>query len=266
MPGPDASAATRRTLLSAAVGGALPGVASAVSRAAPGGRASIVLAHGAFTDGSCWSDVILRLRGLGYHASAVQNPLTSLDDDVASTQRWLERQAGPVVLVGHSWAGAVITQAGMTPKVGALVYVSALAPDVGEAVADLQRHGPPGPAMAAATPDAHGFLWFDPARYHAGLAGDIPEQRAFCMASAQQPIAAACFAEKLTAAAWRSKPSYYLLSEQDQALSPILQRWMAERLRATIRTAPSSHMSPIAHADATTALIVQAAEALAANT
>lgn len=249
---------TRRTVTKVTAAAVLPGVAKAHA-----GRPSIVLVHGAFTDGSCWNDAILRLQALGYRASAVQNPLTSLADDVAATQRLLDRQEGPVVLVGHSWAGAVITQAGTAPNVAALVYVSALAPDAGEAVADLQQHGPPGPAMAAAEPDAHGLLWFDPERYHAGLAADVPAQRAYWMAAAQQPIAAACFGEKLTAAAWRHKPSHYLLSERDQALSPVLQRWMAERIGATIRAVPSSHMSLIAHAEAAAAVIVQAADSVA---
>jgi len=260
--------ATRRTVLTGAGGAVasatLPGVADAGASAERTGRPSIVLVHGAFTDGSCWNEVILRLRARGYRARAVPMPLSSLADDVEATRRVLEQEAGPVLLVGHSWGGAVITQAGATSKVAALVYLSALAPDAGEAVADLQRHGPASPAMAAATPDAHGFLWFDPERYHAGLAEDVPEPRAFCMAMTQQPIAASSFGETVQAAAWRQKPSYYLLSEQDRALSPVLQRWMADRMHATVRSVPSSHMSLIAHADAAAALIALAAERVSA--
>lgn len=193
--------ATRRTVLTGAGGAVasatLPGVADAGASAERTGRPSIVLVHGAFTDGSCWNEVILRLRARGYRAHAVPIPLTSLAD-------------------------------------------------AGEAVADLQKHGPASPAMAAVAPDAHGFLWFDPERYHAGLAEDVPEPRTFCMAMTQQPSAAKSFGETVQAAAWRQKPSYYLLSEQDRALSPVLQRWMADRMHATVRSVPSSHMSLIA--------------------
>lgn len=260
--------ATRRTVLTSA-GGAmasatLSGLSDADASPVRPGRPSIVLVHGAFTDGSCWNEVILRLRVRGYRARAVSNPLTSLVDDVEATRRVLEQEGGPVVLVGHSWGGVVTTEAGVASKVAALVYISALAPDAGESVANLQKHGPSSPAMAAATPDAHGFLWFDPERYHAGLAADVPEPRAFCMAMTQQPIAASSFAEPVQAAAWRQKPSYYLLSEQDRALSPQLQRWMADRMRATVHSVPSSHMSLIAQADAATALIAHAAERVSA--
>lgn len=264
----DGPATTRRALLGGAatslVATALPVSASAERRETTRSPPAIVLAHGAFTDGSCWSGVISRLQQQGHAVCAVQNPLTSLADDVAATRRVLERQAGPVVLVGHSWGGAVITQAGAARNVAALVYVSALAPDSGETVADLQKNGPPGPAMAAAAPDAHGFLWFDPGRYHAGLASDVPMERARWMAASQQPIATACFDERLTTAAWREKPSFYLLSEEDQALSPVLQRWMADRIGATVRPVRSSHMSLISHADETAALIVRAAQSVGA--
>lgn len=190
-----------------------------------------------------------------YNVTAVQNPLTSLADDVAATKRVLERQDGPVVLVGHSWGGAVITETGMSPNVAALVYVSALAPDAGESVADLQQHGPTSPGMQGARPDSNGLLWFDTASYRDALAADVPDERARVLAAVQQPVAVSCFGAKLSAAAWRDKLSWYLLSDKDNALAPDLQRWMAQRMKANTVTVPSSHMSLISHADAVAALI-----------
>ena len=137
---------------------------------------NIVLVHGAFADGSCWSEVIVRLRAKGYNVSAVQCPLTSLADDVKATRRVLDRQTGPVILVGHSWGGTVITEAGEAPNVEGLVYVSALAPDAGEAVVDLQKHGPASDGMKGARPDGDGFLWFDHEAYAHGMAADVPRQ------------------------------------------------------------------------------------------
>ncbi|MEE3622447.1 alpha/beta hydrolase [Nitrospirillum sp. BR 11752] len=222
---------------------------------------NVVLVHGAFTDGSSWTEVIVRLQALGYTVTAVQNPLTSLADDVAATRRVLKRQDGPVVLVGHSWGGAVITEAGTAPNVAALVYVSALAPDQGEAVMDLQRHGPPSPGMQGAKPDADGLLWFDPAAFHDALAADVRLERAQLLAATQQPVAGRCFADKLSGAAWRDKPSWYLLSQDDRALAPELQAWMAQRMKASVVTVPSSHMSLISHADDVVRLVEKAARA-----
>lgn len=222
---------------------------------------NVVLVHGAFADGSSWSEVITRLQAAGYKVTAVQNPLTSLADDVASTRRVLERQDGPVILVGHSWGGAVITAAGVAANVVALVYVSALAPDAGESAVDLQQHGAPSTGMQGARPDTSGALWFDPAAYADALAADVPMERVRVLAAVQQPIAAASFAEKLTVAAWDDKPSWFLLSENDKALSPELQRWMARRMGATTMAVPSSHMSLISHAAAVASLIEKAANA-----
>lgn len=257
---------SRRGLLAVAGAGvaaqAIPASAEESRRSRGRSNVSVVLVHGAFTDGSCWNEVIPRLEALGYRASAVQNPLSSLADDVLATRRLLERQAGRVVLVGHSWAGAVITEAGVAANVAALAYISALAPDRGESVMDLQKNGPPGPAMEAAKPDAHGYLWFDPERYHAGLAGDVSPARARWMAATQQPIATRCFGDTIGEAAWRTKPAHYLISEDDQALSPVLQHWMAKRMGAGVKTVASSHMSLVSHADATADLIAKAAQAI----
>ncbi|CAO3439263.1 alpha/beta fold hydrolase [Azospirillum doebereinerae] len=255
----------RRALVGAlalAAGVAVSGTAHAQSRSTGATRMDIrnvVLVHGAFTDGNVWSDVILRLQAKGFTVSAAQNPLTSLAADVAATKRVLDRQDGPTVLVGHSWGGAVIGEAGASPNVRALVYVSALAPDVGEAVTDLQKHGPEAPGMRGAHPDAAGMIWFAPASYGPGLAADIAPERVGVLAATQQPIVMAAFNETLKAAAWRDKPSWYLLSTDDQALAPELQRFMATRMKARITEVASSHMSPISQADAVVSLIEAAA-------
>ncbi|MFT3986832.1 alpha/beta fold hydrolase [Aestuariivirga sp.] len=221
---------------------------------------AIILVHGAFTDGSIWRDVIGRLQARGSPVTAVQLPLTSLAEDVASTRVVIARQDRPVILVGHSWGGAVVTEAGNDERVQALVYIAALAPDAGESVADLQRHGPPPPGMEGARPDDRGFLWFDPDHYGNGLAGDLPPELVAVLAATQKPIALRSFGEKLTGAAWRNKPSFYLLSENDRALTPELQTFLAARMKAQTLTVAASHMSPVSQADAVVALIEQAAQ------
>lgn len=233
--------------------------AGASASAAPGVR-HIVLVHGAFADGSSWRPVIERLQRKGYQVTAVQNPLTSLADDVAATRRVLARQQGGVVLVGHSWAGAVITEAGNASNVRALVYLSALVPDAGESVADLlARLNAP---MEGLSPDTQGLLWLDdPAAYRHLMAADVPEPAARLLAATQQPIAARAFGDKVTAAAWRTLPSWYLVTENDQALQPAVQRAMARAIGATTVAVKSSHMSLVRRPDAVAALIERAAGA-----
>jgi len=186
---------------------------------AASGLRDIVLVHGAFADGSSWARVIDILQRKGYHVTAVQNPLTSLADDVAATRRVLERQKGKVLLVGHSWAGAVVTEAGNAPNVKGLVYLSALVPDsdesVGELLARLQA------PMDGLKPDGNGLIWLDdPAAFRQVMAGDLPAPTVRLLAAAQQPIAASAFGGKVVHAAWRDKPSWYLVTEDDHALAP----------------------------------------------
>ncbi|GES53629.1 alpha/beta hydrolase [Rhizobium sp. NBRC 114257] len=244
----------------AALAGVTVAIASASTEAAPAPVAvrNIVLVHGAFADGSSWVSVIERLQARGYHVTAVQNPLTSLADDVAATNRVLRRQTGDVLLVGHSWAGAVITEAGNASNVKGLVYLSALVPDSGESVADLlTRLNAP---MSGMTPDSEGLIWLDDAAaYRQVMAADVPAEKAAELAAIQQPIAAAAFGAKVGHAAWQDKPSWYLRTENDNALPPAVQQTMAQQIKAQITSIPSSHMSLVSHPDAVVDLIDRAA-------
>lgn len=222
---------------------------------------NIVLVHGAFTDGSSWSAVISILQSKGYHVTAVQNPLTSLKDDVAATERVLARQTGSVLLVGHSWAGAVITQAGNAPNVKGLVYLSALIPDSGESVSDAltRLHAP----MEGMTADKNGLIWLDnPDAFHQVMANDIPLKQAQLLAAAQQPIAASAFAEKVTQAAWHYKPAWYLITANDNALNASVQGHFAREASAHISRLHSSHMSMVSHPQEVANLIDTAARRL----
>lgn len=246
--------ATFTARLATALIGGMAGIATACALAAlappvhaqPAAQAlpGIVLVHGAFADGSSWSQVIKRLQRKGYRVSAVQNPLTSLADDVAATRRVLARQPGPVLLVGHSWAGAVITEAGHAGNVKGLVYLSALVPDSHESVADLlARLNAP---MQGLQPDAQGLLWLDdPAAYQAAMAADVPWEQVRVLAATQQPMAASAFADKVSQAAWHDKPNWYLVTDQDQALPPRTQRAMAQQIGARVQHVDASHMALI---------------------
>ncbi|MCQ8230103.1 alpha/beta hydrolase [Pantoea trifolii] len=219
---------------------------------------NIVLVHGAFTDGSSWSAVISRLKARGYHVTAVQTPLTSLREDVAATERVLARQEGNVLLVGHSWAGAVITQAGNAANVKGLVYLSALVPDNYQSVSEAlaQFHAP----MDGMAPDKHGFVWLDdPALFHRVMANDISAEQSQLLAAVQQPIAAAAFIEKVETAAWRSKPAWYLITENDNALNSSVQASFAREIGAHISRIHSGHLSMVSHPEEVAAFIARAA-------
>lgn len=224
---------------------------------------NVVLVHGAFVDGSSWNGVIAKLQQKGYHVSSVQNPLTSLADDVAATRRVLARQNGPTILVGHSWGGVVITEAGAnSPTVAGLVYVAAIAPDLHESTQDLMKRGPSMPAGQAIMPDGNGFLWLDRTKYHAEFAADVPENLTRVLATAQVPIAAKAFGETVSQVAWREKPSWYVLTTKDHAVSPDLQKLMADRMGAKIVPVASSHLAPVSHAGAIADAIDRAAREL----
>jgi len=216
-----------------------------------------VLVHGAYADGSCWADVITRLQAAGLHATAVQNPLTSLADDVEATRRILGLQDGPTVLVGHSWAGTVISEAGDDPVVSALVYVAARAPDAGEDYTALAKRFPTPPANAGLV-FAGGFGQLTEDAFLTDFAGGVDPVRARVLYAVQGRIADTLFASKTTVAAWRSKPSWYAVSTQDRTTSPELERFLAKRMKATTIEVDASHLSLITHPQEITALILSA--------
>lgn len=234
---------------------ATPGMAANLI---PTRASNIVLVHGLFADGSCWSEVIARLQALGLNATSVQNPLTTLPEAVASAQRVLARQDGPTVLVGHSFSGMIVTEAGMHPNVSALVYVAARAPDAGEDYAALAKTFP--------TPAASAGIIFDgdegrlsEAAFLRDFAGDLPEAKAKVLYAVQQPFNKALLTGKTTHAAWRSKPSYYAVSTEDRTINPDLERFMAKRMGARTIEVRASHLSLISHPDEITQLILEAA-------
>ncbi|MDI7864235.1 alpha/beta hydrolase [Rhizobiaceae bacterium n13] len=252
---------SRRTFSAALLAGAAASLIStrgmAATTAAVKAR-NIVLVHGLFADGSCWSEVIARLQPQGFNVTAVQNPLTTLPDAVASAQRVLDRQDGPTVLVGHSFSGMIVTQAGVHPKVSSLVYVAARAPDAGEDYTALAKTYPTPPASAGIVFDGdEGRL--TEAAFLRDFAGDIPEAKAKVLYAVQEPFHKELLAGRTTEAAWRTKPSWYAVSTEDRTINPDLERFMAKRMGATTIEVKSSHLSMISHPDEITRLILEAA-------
>lgn len=224
----------------------------------PIGRA--VLVHGAYADGSSWADVIQLLQQAGVSVMSVQNPLTSLADDAAATRRALDLQDGPTVLVGHSWAGTVISEVGDHPNVAALVYVAARAPDIGEDYAALAGKYPAPPASAGLS-FADGFGQLDEPTFLAHFANGVPEERARVLFAVQGRIADTLFATRTTAAAWRNRPCWYAVSKQDHTTSPELERFVAKRMDATTIEVDGGHLSMITHARDIADLILEAIRA-----
>ncbi|WP_020069087.1 alpha/beta hydrolase [Paraburkholderia caledonica] len=261
---PPAAETSPSTVPSAASGA--PATASAAKPAIAtmtGPVRNVVLVHGAFVDGSSWNGVVAKLQQKGYHVSSVQNPLTSLADDVAATRRVLARQEGPTMLVGHSWGGVVITEAGANaPNVAGLVYIAAIAPDLHESTMDLLKRAAPMPSGQSIIKDASGFLWLDRSKYHADFAADVPENLTRVLSAAQVPIAAKAFGETVSQVAWKEKPSWYVVTTKDRAVSPDVERFMAERMGAKIVPMASSHLAPVSHAGAIADVIDRAAREL----
>jgi pimeloyl-ACP methyl ester carboxylesterase len=230
--------------------------------AAQNGKPAVVLVHGGFVDGSGWEGVYKILRDDGYKVSIVQNPTTSLADDVAATKLVLQEQDGPVVLVGHSYGGVVITEAGNDPKVASLAYIAAFAPDSGESVSSLIKDPPPGADVPPILPPREGFLYLDKEKFAASFAADVaPEQAAF-MADSQVPWGVDALTGAISEPAWKTKPSWYLVATEDRMIPPPAQRFMSERAGATVAEAPGSHAIYVSRPDAVAALIEQAAQAL----
>src|SRR6201992_292481 len=244
-------------LLAGAAASMIPDRGFAANAAPPKAR-NIVLVHGLFADGSCWTEVIARLQAKGLNATAVQNPLTTLDEAVASAEKVLARRDGPTVLVAHSFSGMIVTEAGMNPNVSALVYVAARAPDAAEDYAALAKTYPTPPASAGIVFDGdEGRLSETP--FLTAFAGDLPAARAKALYAVQEPFKKELLAGKTTQAAWRSKPSFYAVSTQDRTINPDLQRFMAKRMSAKTIEVEASHVSLISRPDKIAALILQAA-------
>jgi pimeloyl-ACP methyl ester carboxylesterase len=220
---------------------------------------NVVLVHGLFADGSSWSEVIARLQVAGLNATSVQNPLTTLPEAVASAERVLARQDGPTVLVGHSFSGMIVTEAGMHPNVSALVYVAARAPDAGEDYAALAKRFPTPPASAGIVFDGDEGRLSEEA-FLRDFAGDLPEARAKVLYAVQEPFQKALLSGRTSRAAWRSKPSFYAVSTEDRTIDPDLERFMAKRMGAKTVEVKASHLSLISHPHEITALILEAAQ------
>jgi len=229
---------------------------SAVS--APVDARNVVLLHGLYADGSSWSEVIARLQAAGLNVTSVQNPLTTLPEAVASARRVLDRQDGPTVLAGHSFAGTIVTEAGVHPNVSAVVYVAARAPDAGEDYSALAKKFPTPPASAGIVFDGdEGRL--SEATFLRDFAGDLPEARAKVLYAVQQPFRKELLTGKTTQAAWRTKPSFYAVSTDDRTINPDLQRFMAKRMGARTIEVKASHVSLISQPDVIARLILEAA-------
>lgn len=229
-------------LRAAAAAAAIATAGHAMAAPAAPAQPSVVIVHGAFADGSDWAKVIPLLQAKGIRVTAVQNPLTSLADDVAATRRALDNQPGKVVLVGHSWGGTVITEAGAHDKVASLVYVAAFAPDAGQATGELGKGLPTPPGIGKLSVDKAGFASLPPAALKEDFAQDVPAVQAAVMAATQGPIAMKAFEDKTTVAAWKNHPSWYIVSKNDRMIQPDLERAFAKKIGAKTTELATSHV------------------------
>ena len=222
----------------------------------------IVLVHGGFVDGSGWEGVHALLKNDGFKVSVVQNPTTSLAVDVAFTRRAIAAEPGPVLLVGHSYGGVVVTEAGTDPQVAGLVYIAAFAPDKGESVGSLIANPPPGAPVPPILPPQDGFLLLDPAKFAASFAADVDAAKADFMAASQVPWGVDALAGEVTSPAWKVRPSWYLVATDDRMIPPAAQRQMAQRAGATVSEVAGSHAVYVSRPDAVAEVIRRAAAAL----
>ena len=229
--------------------------------AADSAAGTVVLVHGGFVDGSGWQGVYSRLKNDGYRVSIVQNPTLSLEDDVAATKRIIDAQSEPVTLVGHSYGGAVITEAGNHPNVARLVYIAAFAPDEGESVGTLIADPPPDAPVPPILPPEDGFLALDREKFASSFAADVDTEEAAFMADSQVPWGVDALGGKISEPAWRNKPSWYLIATEDRMIPPPAQRQMSERAGSTVVETEASHSVYVSQPGAVAELIEEAAEA-----
>jgi pimeloyl-ACP methyl ester carboxylesterase len=252
----------RAVLVAAVAAAAFSGLAAHASKVAPkadGPKTTVVLVHGAFADGSSWDKVVPLLQAKGLDVVSVQNPLTSLADDVAATRRVLDAQTGPVVLVGHSWGGAVISEVGNHARVKSLVYVAAFAPSEGQSVSELGKDYPTPPGFNFLVQDKEGFLTLSLEGMSRHFAQDLPAATTRLMTATQGPIRASSFDEKVTTAAWKTRPSWFVLTQQDHMIEPALQKAMAEKISAHVVNVPTSHVPQLSRPAQVADAIVTAA-------
>jgi pimeloyl-ACP methyl ester carboxylesterase len=226
---------------------------------------TVVLVHGGFVDGAGWEGVYNILKKDGYNVSIVQNPTTSLADDVAAARLAIARTQGAVVLVGHSYGGVVVTEAGTDPKVAGLVYIAAFAPDEGESVESLIKNPPPGAPVPPILPPLDGYLFLDRAKFRASFAADVSEAKAAFLADSQVPWGVGALSGSVSEPAWKTKPSWYLIATEDKMIPPPAQRQMATRAGSTVTEAAGSHAIYISKPEAVAALIAKAAKSVSCN-
>ena len=226
----------------------------------------VVLVHGGFVDGSGWEDVYRILKKDGYKVSIVQNPTISLADDVAVAKRVLATQSGPVILVGHSYGGAVITEVGNDPKVAGLVYITAFAPDKGESASSLIKNAPPGAPVPPILPPVDGYLFLDKAKFASSFAADVDAEKAAFMADSQVPWGVEALGGTITEAAWRTKPSWYLVATEDKMIPPPAQYFMSKRAGSTVVEVAGSHAIYVSQPNAVAMLIKNASQGVTKKT
>ena len=233
---------------------------TAMSQPPPSRQAvkNVILVHGAFADGSSWAKVIPLLQAKGLHVTSVQIPLTSFSDDVAATKRAIAAQDGPVVLVGHSYGGVVITEAGSSPKVTGLVYVAAFAPDDGQTIIDISKPFPKPPGMETLSPQADGFLLVTDQGVRDNFAQDLSPAEKELLVAVQPMTAGSIFEAKVSTAAWHTKPSWYIVSQHDRMIAPDQERSMAKQMKATTSELPSSHVAMLSHPEEVASVVEQA--------
>jgi len=237
----------------------LSALAGSVTAAQAQAVKNVVLVHGAFADGSGWKALFSVLTKKGYHVTVVQNPLSSLEDDVLATKVALDKQDGPTILVGHSWGGAVITEAGNHPKVVALVYVAAFQPDNGETALQWLQSAPPAPENGVLPPNDKGIVYYDQAKFHAGFCADIPKEEADFMYASQGAFYAKGFGTPITHAAWKDKPTYGIVATEDKSIAPEIERAMYKRSNTKVTEIKGSHVVFMSQPKAVAEVIVEAA-------